>query len=153
SPLIARAASCLSQYLPVTDVAQVEMASASDSDAMARRMRVSLEAASPLGAGLSKPRAKRDSKVLALAGGDTARGPSAEGAGLENGEAIKHEAWILIPASEEGKAYGEQAHKILANVHLVRVPGQADLMFCQEQGSLSPEELERLIAPCRDAYR
>ena len=154
-PLVDRAANCLAQYLPVTDVAQVEMAAAEgDPEAMARRMQVSLESASPLGAGLPKPQVKRDSKVLALAGsrGD-AMPPSPEGAGGENGEPSKREAWVLIPASDAGKAYGEQARKILADVHLVRVPGQADLMFCQEQGSLSQEELERLIAPCRDAYR
>src|SRR6266542_2387606 len=78
-PLVDRAANCLAQYLPVTDVAQVEI-------------------------------------------------------------------------SEAGKAYGEQARELLPGVHLVRVPGQADLMFCQEQGSFTQEELERLITPCRDAY-
>ena len=79
--------------------------------------------------------------------------PPPTGAETENGEQAKREAWVLIPASDAGKAYGEQARKLLAHVHLVRVPGQADLMFCQEQGGLSQEELERLLAPCRDAYR
>jgi hypothetical protein len=35
----------------------------------------------------------------------------------------------------------------------VNVPGQADLMFCREQPGLGTEDLERLLASCRDAYR
>src|SRR5205085_4172048 len=41
-PLVSRAANCLAQYLPITDVAQVEMAAEGDAEAMARRMRASL---------------------------------------------------------------------------------------------------------------
>ncbi|HKB35467.1 MAG TPA: hypothetical protein VKD72_03375, partial [Gemmataceae bacterium] len=153
-PLVDRAANCLAQYLPVTDVAQVEITAAGDSDAIARRMRTSLEAAVPLGAAVLPRRpAKRDSKVLALAGGSADGGaPPPNGTGPEVGETVKRQSWLLIPASEAGKAYGEQARAILPDIHLVRVSGQADLMFCQEQGSFSQEELERLITPCRDAY-
>jgi serine/threonine protein kinase len=60
--------------------------------------------------------------------------------------------FLLIPAGDPGKAYGEAAQKVLAGLHVVRVPGQAELMFCREQGPLSLEDLERLLRPCRAAY-
>ena len=34
----------------------------------------------------------------------------------------------------------------------MRVPGQSDLMFLSEQGSLKFEELAPLLKPCRTAY-
>jgi hypothetical protein len=60
--------------------------------------------------------------------------------------------FLLIPAGEPGKAYGEAAQRALAELQVVRVPGQADLMFCREQGALGLEDLERLLKPCRVAY-
>ena len=60
--------------------------------------------------------------------------------------------FLLIPASEAGKKYGELALAELPGIHLVNVPGQADLMFCREQASLRLEDLERLIRACRSAY-
>jgi hypothetical protein len=60
--------------------------------------------------------------------------------------------FLLIPAGEPGKAYGEAAQKALADLQVVRVPGQADLMFCREQGPLSFDDLERVLKPCRAAY-
>jgi hypothetical protein len=41
---------------------------------------------------------------------------------------------------------------VLPDVKLVRVPGQSDLMLCREQSSLSLEELQRVLRPCRGAY-
>ncbi len=38
------------------------------------------------------------------------------------------------------------------DLKLVRVPGQSDLMFLCEQGSLTFEELAPLLKPCRAAY-
>jgi hypothetical protein len=66
-------------------------------------------------------------------------------------EANQH-GFLLIPASEAGKAFGEQAKQALPNLHLVRVPGQADLMFCREQGFLTLEDLDRILSLCRPAY-
>jgi hypothetical protein len=43
-------------------------------------------------------------------------------------------------------------HKALPGIKVVRVPGQSDLMFCREQGFLGPEDLPKLLAPCRAAY-
>ncbi|HEX5269985.1 MAG TPA: hypothetical protein VFW33_05840, partial [Gemmataceae bacterium] len=61
-------------------------------------------------------------------------------------------SYLLIPAGEPGKAYGEAAQRALAELQVVRVPGQADLMFCREQGPLEPDDLERVLKPCRAAY-
>jgi len=62
-------------------------------------------------------------------------------------------SFLLVPASDAGKSYGEAARKVLSHVQPVKVPGQADLMFCRERGRLTPEDLERLLAPCREAYQ
>jgi hypothetical protein len=61
-------------------------------------------------------------------------------------------AYVLIPASEAGKAYGEEVRRALPQVQLVRVPGQAALLFCREQNYLRLEEIQRVLAPCRRAY-
>ncbi|MBY0525429.1 MAG: protein kinase [Gemmataceae bacterium] len=63
------------------------------------------------------------------------------------------QAFLLLPASESGKSLGEQAKQAVPSLHLVRVPGQADLMFCREQGYLSAEDLQKLLGYCRAAYR
>ena len=47
-------------------------------------------------------------------------------------------------ASEVGRHLGE-AVKGAADVTVVKVPGQADLMFCREQGCLSVQELHKLM--------
>jgi hypothetical protein len=61
-------------------------------------------------------------------------------------------AFLLIPASEAGKCYGEEVRRALPAVQLVRVPGQAALLFCREQGFLRLEDIQRVLAPCRRAY-
>jgi hypothetical protein len=68
-----------------------------------------------------------------------------------NDPAQEH-AFLLIPASEAGKAFGEEARKAVAEIKLVLVPGQADLMFCREQDFLTIEELQLVLGPCRPAY-
>ena len=58
-PLLDRAAGSLGQYLPVTDVAQVEMATAAggltDPEGLARHMKTALEEAAPLTCGSGRP--------------------------------------------------------------------------------------------------
>jgi hypothetical protein len=44
------------------------------------------------------------------------------------------------------------AQNTLTGLHLVNVPGQADLMFCREQAELSLEDLDRILHSCRAAY-
>jgi serine/threonine protein kinase len=61
-------------------------------------------------------------------------------------------SFLLIPAGESGKAYAEAAQRVVTELQVVRVPGQADLMFCREQGPLGLDDLERLLKPCRAAY-
>ncbi len=61
-------------------------------------------------------------------------------------------AFLLIPASEAGKTYGEEARRALPPLQVVRVPGQSALLFCREQGYLRMEDLQRLLGPCRRAY-
>ena len=68
-------------------------------------------------------------------------------------DVANQQAHLLIPASEAGKAYGEQACKTIPELRIVRVPGQADLMFCREQGYLSMEDMQRLLRSCRAAYQ
>ncbi len=70
--------------------------------------------------------------------------PCASGAGQAS--------FLLIPAGEPGKGYGEAAQGVTKGLQVVRVPGQADLMFCREQGPLEPDDLERVLKPCRAAY-
>jgi serine/threonine protein kinase len=60
--------------------------------------------------------------------------------------------FLLIPAGEPGKAYGEAVQQSLPDLQVVRVPGQADLMFCREERPLAFDDLERLLKPCRAVY-
>lgn len=144
-PLLDRAASCLAQYLPVTDVAQVEMAQAlGDPDELARHMKSSLQLAEPLSCREVKVREKVGSGV---------RPRHATSNGVATAQIEEEETtFLLLPASDAGKEYGEEAKKLVSQVQVVKVPGQADLMFCRERARLSSEELERLLAPCRPAY-
>jgi hypothetical protein len=61
-------------------------------------------------------------------------------------------SFLLIPASEAGKAYGEQARQVISDLHVLKVAGQADLMFCREQGYLNIEDVEAVFRACRGAY-
>jgi serine/threonine protein kinase len=115
-PLLDQAATCLGEHLPITDVAQVLLATSEGSaqvqDYFARAV--------PL--------------VAAREGTDG------------------QHAFLLVAASDSGKAYGDEARRLVGQMHLVRVPGQAALLFCREQGYLRLEDLQRLLAPCRRAY-
>ena len=57
--------------------------------------------------------------------------------------------FLLIPASNAGKVLGEAVAALFPDLRLVSVPGQSDLMFLSEQGSLTFEELTGLLKPCR----
>src|SRR5262249_336211 len=62
------------------------------------------------------------------------------------------QAFLLVPASEAGRALGEGARAGRPGVKLVRVPGHADLMVCREQGFLGAEDLQHLLRLCHPAY-
>jgi hypothetical protein len=160
-PLITQAVSCLGSHLPITDVAQVELAVPENEDGdFATRIQSYHDHATPLLSALgaraaavvpSPERSKSSGDVHDLAKTIVTK-PSlfvAEGAKGTSGDQA---SFLLIPASEAGKRYGEAAQAQLPGLHLVNVPGQADLMFCRDQGSLSGEKLERILQPCRAAY-
>jgi hypothetical protein len=117
--LIDQSASCLGTFLPITDVAQVEMAAAADETELALKIQKYYTRAVPL---VGSPDAKHQ------------------------------EGFLLIPASEAGKAFGERARQAVPRLHLVLVPGQAGLMFCREQGALGIDDVQRVLGPCRAAY-
>lgn len=67
-------------------------------------------------------------------------------------EEADHHSFLLLPAGEAGRLLGEKAKQVIADLNLVRVPGQADLMFCREQGFLAADDLKRTFDGCRAAY-
>jgi hypothetical protein len=119
-PLLDEASSFLSAFLPVTDVAQVELASAE-----------------ALGGDLGVQIPEYLARAAPLIGG------------TDGGHQT---AFLLVPASDAGKVFGEEAQRIVPEIQLVRVPGQAHLMFCREQGFLSADDLQRVLGNCRAAY-
>ena len=139
-PLLSQATSHLMVHLPVTDVAEVEMGLVPEvSGELAAHICNDYEKAAPL---VSAAR-------LAAVGA----GSSLEGRSLAvEEERPRDHSFLLVPASEAGKAYADEAKRVLGRVHLVTVPGQADLMFCREQDGLTTRELENILEPCRSAY-
>jgi eukaryotic-like serine/threonine-protein kinase len=69
----------------------------------------------------------------------------------DEGDKNKH-SFLLVPASDIGRHLGEAVHKVLPDLKVVRVPGQADLMFCREQGCLTVQELHKVLQQFRGAY-
>jgi eukaryotic-like serine/threonine-protein kinase len=119
-PLLDQAAAYLGEHLPVTDVAQVELAEAeAGEEDPGMQVREWFVRAAPLVVG------KDPSRQTAL---------------------------LLVPASEAGRVFGEQARQVVADLQVVRVPGQAHLMFCREQGYLSADDLQHVLRSCRPAY-
>jgi serine/threonine protein kinase len=156
TPLITQAVHCLSNHLPTTDVAQVEFSvAASDSSSApngsslgVRIRRYHALALPPL----SPARAKRHSAVPQIVGAGTPidRTPVL----MEPPPSPKEDrCFLLVPASESGKRFGEETQLVLDDVQLVNVPGQADLMFCREQTEMSLEDLDRILTASRAAYR
>jgi hypothetical protein len=62
------------------------------------------------------------------------------------------QSFLLVPASEVGRHLGEAVCQALPDLKVVRVPGQADLMFCREQACLSVQELHQVLKQFRGAY-
>lgn len=118
-PLLDQAVAFLSEHLPITDVAQVELSSAALRGEPEQQIQDYFERSAPL-----------------LAGKDPAA--------LDN--------FLLVPASDAGKEYGAAARLAVADLQLLRVSGQAHLLFCREQGYLTPEDLQKILRPCRAAY-
>ncbi len=160
TPLLVQAVSSLSSHLPITDVAQVELGvEGSDSDLAQRIHKYFTFAAPALRPSGSKRRSGVHQTVaVAPSGLDVTPGvPSASPGGtgippVGRKPASKDHSFLLVPASDAGKKYGELAQSELTGLHLVNVPGQADLMFCREQAELNLEDLERILRSSRAAY-
>jgi serine/threonine protein kinase len=162
APMLTQAVACLSDHLPVTDVAQVEFSLSPevvgrihDYHAQSRPVLAPGEKA-PLEGRLANTGSGVREKVTAGAGSrvvPTVRPgvPPIADPGSPGGAA--DQCFLLVPNSEAGKRFGEEAQQALPGVHLVSVPGQADLMFCRDQGGLQLEDLEKVLASCRAAYR
>jgi serine/threonine protein kinase len=71
---------------------------------------------------------------------------------LVSGTASRQLTYLLIPNSPAGKALAEKARLQQPELRIVRVPGQAHLLFCREQGYLDADEIPRLLESCRPAY-
>ena len=67
-------------------------------------------------------------------------------------DAANQVSYLLIPATDAGKTFGDEAGKAVPELQIVRVPGQAHLLFCREQGYLSNDDVHRLLRPFRAAY-
>ncbi|MFO0881506.1 MAG: tubulin-like doman-containing protein [Gemmataceae bacterium] len=160
APMLNQSISCLSEHLPITDVAQVEYSSELQ---VPQRIREYYAQAAPVIARTGKP----ETPPPSLAGmGSGVRRAAVGGRGVpetvpdlppmkKKTEAPGAEGqynFLLIPASESGKQFGDAARGILNDLHLVNVPGQADLMFCREQATLAIDDLEKLLGACRNAY-
>jgi serine/threonine protein kinase len=151
APMISKAVTCLSDHLPVTDVAQVEFSVDQD---LEERIRECHDHALPLLTPAPAVPARKPAGSGAHALVDTAgrSAPEYVPQPPARTEVARDHSFLLIPASEAGKNYGELALRALAGIHLVNVPGQADLMFCREQGDLTLEDLEKILTNCRGAY-
>jgi hypothetical protein len=145
-PLLTAAAGYLGELLPTTDVAQVLLdgpGPGGGEETLAEQARDYFTSAAPL---IDRAGARLQAAPAAKAAMDaTAWKPEVAVSASEH-------AYLLIPASDAGRAYGEQMQKVLPQLHVVRVPGQAALMFCREQGWVTLEDLQQVLAPCRRAY-
>jgi hypothetical protein len=168
SPMLTQAVACLSDHLPATDVAQVEFSL--DTEVSERIQNYRAEAlplikpreapaapegrASKAGSGVREkaavggPRSSADWEDADKAAPDGRARRGADGPARP-----EDQCFLLVPTSDAGKRFGEEAKQALPGVHLVNVPGQADLMFCRDQGGLTLEDLEKVLATCRAAYR
>ncbi len=128
-PLLEETVSVLGQHLPLMDVAQI----------LGGEFGLDLESKGPQR--VSEALAKKMQTYLERAA------PAITGK-----NAAKQQTFLLVPASPTGKAFGAAVQAALPTIKIVRVPGQADLMFCCEQGQLTGDDLHQLLLPCRAAY-
>ncbi|MFO0970679.1 MAG: hypothetical protein U0793_34500, partial [Gemmataceae bacterium] len=64
----------------------------------------------------------------------------------------EHHVFLLSPGSVAGKNLSDEVALSFPDIKQVRVAGQADLMFCREQGSLTAADLHETLKNCRAAY-
>lgn len=64
----------------------------------------------------------------------------------------QHYCFLLTPGSPMGKTLGETVALTFPDIKQVRVAGQAELMFCREQGALTAADLQKVLKSSRAAY-
>ncbi len=166
TPLLNQAIACLSDHLPITDVAQAEFSTgdgvedrilayhASSNPLLTRlteaRRGMPEEKAASLSARVGLGSGVRRTAVIATRDGSKGEPPINGGAkkSASNNDQL---SFLLVPASDSGKDFGEEAKRLIPELHLVKVPGQSDLMFCREQAALGIEDLEKMLRQCRGA--
>jgi hypothetical protein len=155
SPLLNHAIGVLTSHLPVTDVAEVEFSAADGVDERIKEYFASATPALP-GAGSALP------PVAAGAGSGQwhSVGPAA-GTATEYRPNLGNTrqkcfgqrcTFLLVPASDAGRSFAEIAKDVVPEVSLVKVPGQADLMFCTELAGLKLDDLEQILRNSRNAF-
>jgi hypothetical protein len=133
-PLLSDTIGLLSQHLPIMDVAQIlgtEFGLVTPDGAL------NGVHAGPANQGLTEQIRRYLDRAAPLVTEGNDKGPH---------------SFLLVPASDVGKHLGEAVLATLPDLKVVRVPGQADLMFCREQGCLSVQELHKLLQQFRNAY-
>ncbi len=68
------------------------------------------------------------------------------------GKDVQEFTFLLTPASPSGKTFAEAALHVVPSLQVVRVSGQANLMFLREQAGVTPLEFARHLKPCKSAY-
>jgi hypothetical protein len=129
-PLLDEAVSLLGQHLPIMDVAQI----------LTAEFGISEEAHEGNGAVSPELEAQGRSylaRTMPL---------------LARQDNSAQYTFLLVPASKAGKALAEATKAVLPGLSAVKVPGQADLMFCRDQGQLGSDDLKRVLKSCRQAY-
>jgi hypothetical protein len=126
-PLMEETAALLGQHLPIMDVAQI----------LSQEFGVNGDKPSAAPENLLEQTQEYLAKSVPLIAGKNPK---------------QQHTFLLVPASPAGKTFGEMIHNVLPELRIVRVPGQADLMLCREQGTLSGDDLPKLLRPCRTAY-
>ncbi|MGL4552559.1 MAG: hypothetical protein ACRC33_15405, partial [Gemmataceae bacterium] len=150
TPLISQAIECLTDHLPITDVAQVEFAIQTGLPARITSYHANARPLVCATAPVPGPQSRGSGvRRVVMAGGPEQ--PEPRPARPKPG-AEAQAGMLLIPASEAGRQFGEMAKGLFPELALVKVPGQADLMFCREQLSLRLEDLEPLLRGSRNAY-
>ncbi len=131
TPLLVEAGSILSQHLPIMDVAQILCNEAGAREGSANT--VSELSTTDLEAQVRNYLA-RATPLFA-----------------SQRETFQH-AFLLVPASQAGRALESAIHQVVPDIRHVRVAGQSDLMLCREQGSLTAQDLHAILKPCHTAY-
>jgi hypothetical protein len=136
-PLIDDAISLLGQYMPIMDVAQI----------LGSEFGIL-----PIDAGKEPEKAATPSAETTDLGKQIRTYLDMAAPLLSEGDDKTRQSLLLVPASDMGRRLGEAVKKALPDLMVVRVPGQADLMFCREQGCLSVQELHKLMKQFRASY-